>query len=170
MQIHPWNEATPLIRTLWQVPRVAGLEGVHCRSPHTIHSWWALVTRACGPDLFQTLFIPGKTFSAHSPWNHTQGTLLLLSLSFTFQGLQGPLYGLSIPLITAIIISTWLCIFAAVKCSWCNWIPHGGGLITPNTSCFVPHGVELSNTLCYVYLLCMFCCGAVIECHLVEDS
>ena len=30
VQIHPWNEATPVIRTLWLVPRVAGLEGVHC--------------------------------------------------------------------------------------------------------------------------------------------
>ncbi len=28
--LNPWNEATPLIRTLWLVPRVAGLEGVHC--------------------------------------------------------------------------------------------------------------------------------------------
>ena len=26
----PWNETTPLIRPLWLVTRVAGLEGVHC--------------------------------------------------------------------------------------------------------------------------------------------
>ena len=32
IQIHPCNEATPLIRTLWLVPRVARLEGVHCNS------------------------------------------------------------------------------------------------------------------------------------------
>ncbi len=30
IQIHPWNVATPLIRTLSLVPRVAGLEEFHC--------------------------------------------------------------------------------------------------------------------------------------------
>ncbi len=31
---YPWNEATPKIRKLWLVSRVAGLEGVHCRCTH----------------------------------------------------------------------------------------------------------------------------------------
>ncbi len=39
VQIHPWNEATPLIKTLGQVPRVAGLEGVHC-IPLQGLPWW----------------------------------------------------------------------------------------------------------------------------------
>ncbi len=30
LQIYPWKEATPLITILSLVPRVAGLEGVHC--------------------------------------------------------------------------------------------------------------------------------------------
>ena len=30
-QIHPWNVATTLIRTLSLVPRVASLEGFHCK-------------------------------------------------------------------------------------------------------------------------------------------
>ena len=38
IQVPPWNEATPLIRTLWLVPRVAGLEGVHCTSGLTVSS------------------------------------------------------------------------------------------------------------------------------------
>ena len=37
-QVPPWNEATPLIRTLWLVPRVAGLEGVHRNWVYIPHS------------------------------------------------------------------------------------------------------------------------------------
>ncbi len=60
VQIYPWNEATPVIRTLWQVPRVAGLEGVHCSIwllcdccvivmwlQGRGHVWWYLTVQRC---------------------------------------------------------------------------------------------------------------------------
>ena len=36
--IHPWNEATPLIRAVWLIPRVAELDGVHY-TVQSIHLW-----------------------------------------------------------------------------------------------------------------------------------
>ncbi len=45
VQISPWNEATPLIRTLWLVPRVAGFWG----SPLYTHTGWS------SPNFFHAL-------------------------------------------------------------------------------------------------------------------
>ncbi len=58
-----------LIRTLWQVPRVAGLEGVHCISPfkaktntHCIHH-----TPTCKPISWDAGLLGRSKYSTHCP-------------------------------------------------------------------------------------------------------
>ena len=43
VQINPWNVATPLIRTLFLVPRVVGLEGVHCNYSAVMSVYYYLI-------------------------------------------------------------------------------------------------------------------------------